>query len=333
MLTTVAAGRVYHYSYCIGAFGTSGRTFQNPYDIALGSGGKIFVSKPRSRGNWPAGNRLQRWTTTTRATSGATGRVTGSLSGQCSIDLDSQENVYVSDDYLNRISVYDTEGIFVSHWGQPGSGQGELNGPAGIAFDQDDNLYIVDCKNNRVQTFTKDGKFLFKWGRPGNGDGEFNMPWGICLDRDGNVYVADWRNNRVQKFSPNGEMLLKFEASPAGVGSLHRPTDVAVDSEGDVYVTDWGNERVQVYAPDGSFITSLTGDAQEPSPWAQVWLEASPSVVKARRRVNLEPEWRFGRPVAVKVDERDRIIVLESWRGRIQVYDKDKDYEDFPLSL
>ena len=144
-----------------------------------------------------------------------------------------------------------------------------MNGPAGMAFDPDDNLYIADCNNNRVQKFTKDGKFLSQWGGPGNGDGEFNMPWGVCLDRDGNVYVADWRNDRVQKFSPSGDLLVKFEVSPTGVGSLKRPTDVAVDSEGDVYVTDWGNERVQVYAPDGTFITTLVGDAQEPSPWAQ----------------------------------------------------------------
>ena len=332
MLTTVAAGRVYHYSYCIGAFGTSGRTFQNPYDIALGSGGKILVL---NRGAEGIGQRITVCSMDHDYTGdfGSYGRGDGQFIWPMGIDLDSQENAFVSDDYLNRISVYDSEGAFVSHWGQPGSGEGELNGPAGVAFDQDDNIYIVDCNNSRIQKFTKDGKFLSKWGSPGNGDGEFNMPWGICLDGNRNVYVADWRNDRVQKFSSDGETLLKFEASPAGVGALHRPTDVAVDSEGDVYVTDWGNERVQVYAPDGAFITTLVGDAQEPSPWAQDWLEASPAVVKARRRVNLEPEWRFGRPIAVRVDEQDRIVVLESWRGRIQVYDKDKDYEDFPLSL
>ena len=37
-------------------------------------------------------------------------------------------------------------------------------------------------------------------------------------------------------------------------------------------------------------------------------------MVKARRRVNLEPEWRFRRPVAVNVDAHDRIFVLESAR-------------------
>jgi hypothetical protein len=49
--------------------------------------------------------------------------------------------------------------------------------------------------------------------------------------------------------------------------------------------------------------------------------------------VNLEPEWRFGRPVAVNVDAEDRIFVLESARGRIQVYSKEKDFEEAPLNL
>jgi hypothetical protein len=47
----------------------------------------------------------------------------------------------------------------------------------------------------------------------------------------------------------------------------------------------------------------------------------------------LEPEWRFRRPVAVKVDEHDRIFVLEAARHRIQIYDKVKDYEEHPLNL
>ena len=160
------------------------------------------------------------------------------------------------------------------------------------------------------------------------------MPWGICVDRESNLYVADWKNNRVQKLSPDGQMLVKFEASStSGVGDLHGPTSIAVDSEGDVYVTDWGNHRLQVYAPDGRFITSLVGDAQQPSPWTQTYIDANPELIKARRRVNLEEEWRFRRPVAVKVDDQDRIFVLESARHRIQIYNKEKDYEEHALNL
>jgi len=106
-----------------------------------------------------------------------------------------------------------------------------------------------------------------------------------------------------------------------------------VDSDGDVYVTDWGSNLLQVYAADGSFITSLTGDAQTPSPWAQTYLEANPEILKARRRANMEPEWRFQRPVAVNVDAGNNIYIAESVRHRFQVYTKISEYEEAAINL
>jgi DNA-binding beta-propeller fold protein YncE len=241
--------------------------------------------------------------------------------------------VYVSDEYVNRITVYDQEGAYRYHWGNPGSEPGQLNGPSGLAFDSHGTVWVVDSMNHRVQSFGQLGEFQTNFGKQGGGDGDLEMPWGICIDRDDNIYVADWGNNRVQKFSPTGELLVKFEASSTGVGSLKGPSGVAVDSDGDVYVTDWGNHRVQIYAADGKYITALSGDAQEPSAWTQTYIDANPDVIKARRRVDLEPEWRFRRPVAVNVDADDRIIVLESYRHRLQIYNKLKDYEEHSINL
>ncbi len=332
MLTTVAAGRVFDYSYCIGMYGMSGQGFWSPQDFAL-AGDTMYVL---SRGAEELGQRVSRVTLDHEFLGqfGAFGRGEGQFVWPRSIALDDDGNVYASDDFLNRVSIFDPEGTFVSCWGEAGDATGQLNGPCGMAFDADGNILVVDSLNNRVQRFTCDGKFLDKLGHHGKGEGEFNLPWGVCLDDAGNVYVADWKNNRVQKFDPDGNYLLSFEASPtSGVGDLNGPTGVAVDSEGDVYVTDWGNHRLQVYAPDGRFIATLVGDAQQPSPWTQTYIDANPDIVKARRRVNLEPEWRFRRPVAVRVDENDRIFVLEANRHRVQVYDKVKDYEEHPLNL
>ena len=332
MLTTVAAGRVFDYSYCIGMYGMSGQGFWSPQDFAL-AGDTMYVL---SRGAEELGQRVSLVTLDHQFLGqfGSFGRGDGQFVWPRSIALDDDGNVYASDDFLNRVSVFDSEGAFLSCWGEAGDDKGRLNGPCGMAFDGEGNILVVDSLNNRVQRFTAEGKFLGKFGQSGDADGEFNLPWGICLDDGGNVYVADWKNNRVQKFDPDGNFLLKFEAAPtSGVGDLHGPTGVAVDSEGDVYVTDWGNHRLQVYAPDGRFIATLVGDAQQPSPWTQTYIDANPDIVKARRRVNLEPEWRFRRPVAVRVDENDRIFVLESNRHRVQVYDKVKDYEEHPLNL
>ena len=332
MLTTVAAGRVYDYSYCIGMYSQSGQGFWAPQDFVLGANGRIYVL---SRGVEQLGQRVSKinFDQQFQGQVGSVGAEDGRFVWPRSIDLDDHGRVFVSDEYVNRITIYDEEGAYRYHWGNPGSEDGQLNGPSGIAFDSHGTIWVVDSLNHRVQNFSQLGEFQSKFGKQGGGDGDLEMPWGICIDRYDNIYVADWGNNRVQKFATNGELLVKFEGSSTGAGSLKGPSGVAVDSDGDVYVTDWGNHRVQIYAADGQYITALAGDAQEPSRWTQTYINANPDIIKARRRVDLEPEWRFRRPVAVNVDADDRIIVLESYRHRLQIYNKLKDYEEHALNL
>ena len=252
-----------------------------------------------------------------------------------SIALDTEGNVYVSDEWLNRVSVFDKEGNFLDKWGTSGAHEGELSRPSGMAFDQQNHLYIVDSGNNRIQKFTREGAFLAKFGDKGSGEGQFNLPWGITIDNQDNIYVADWKNHRIQKFSPNGTFMVSFGTFGAGAGELNHPTDVTVDGDGDLYVADWANHRVQIFAPNGDVITSLIGDAQELSKWGRTAVEANLDMVKARRRVrSLEPEWRFYYPTAVAFDQAaNRIVVADTQRARLQIYIKDGDYVDPQFNL
>ena len=233
------------------------------------------------------------------------------------------------------MSIFDKDGNFLSLWGSSGEGDGEFNGPSGVAIDQEDNLCIVDSRNHRVQKLTKDGEYLNKWGSLGNEEGEFDSPWGICTDTQGYVYVADHKNHRAQKFTPDGEYLASFGSYGTGRGQLNRPTGVAADPDGDVYVCDWANDRVQAFGPDGRFITSFMGDAQQLSKWAQWTIDANTDAAKARRRVyTTEPEWRFATPVGVAFDaEKQRFIVVEPGRARLQIYNKLKDYLEPQFNL
>ena len=332
MLTTVAAGRVFDYSHCIGMYSQSGQGFWTPQDFVLGRDERVYVL---SRGVEQLGQRVSKINLDSefQGQFGSFGGEEGRFIWPRSIDVDQDGRVYVSDEYTNRISVFDAEGAFRYHWGRYGDDDGLLNGPSGIAFDSNNNLWVVDSLNHRVQCFRQQGPFISKFGTQGSDDGELEMPWGLCIDNNQDIYVADWGNNRVQKFSPDGKLLVIFEGTSDGVGSLKGPSGVAVDSEGDVYVTDWGNHRVQIYDASGRFITTLVGDAQEPSPWTQTYIDANPEIIKARRRANMEPEWRFRRPVAINVDADHRIIVLESARHRLQIYNKLKDYEEHSLNL
>ena len=331
-MTTQVLGVAFQYSHTIGQYVYFGPGFRNPLDMARGEGDLIYVVS-RSLEHRPNGKRVTILTVgedyVGEFARGVTGRgvvetsvADGSLIWPTSIALDMGGNVYVADEWLNRISIFTKDGDWIGKWGTPGDGDGEINRPSGLAFDQDDNLLMVDSLNNRIQRFTKDGKFLGKWGRAGSAEGEFNIPWGIDVDSLGNVYVADWRNDRIQKFTPEGRFLMKFGSSGTGEGEFNRPTGLAVDKDGIIYVTDWGNDRLQVFGADGGFITKMTGDATI-SKWGRDKMDANPEVWKEREIAQgLEREKLFWRPVAVEVDDEGRVFVLECARNRIQVYRK-----------
>ena len=332
MLTQHVAGRVYNYDYCIGRGAGQGMGFSQAMDFAMGAERGVYIVSRGTEFNPSQGISKITLDHDLVWDDRGLGYGGGSSPWPVSVDVDSAESVYISDDHVSQIFVYDREGNFSGKWGTRGSRDGELNGPSGLAFDKEDNLYVVDSLNNRVQKFSKDGKYLAQFGSQGRAPGQFTMPWGIAIDSQGDVYVADWKNDRVQKFSPDGRHLATFGPG-SGEGELQRPTGVAIDDEGDVYVADWGNNQLKIFASDGTHITTFVGDAERLSPWSQATVDANPDYQKARKRVDLSPEYRFHRPIAVNVNSDGQIMVLDQQRNRIQVYVKKKDYVDAQFNL
>ena len=333
MLTTTVAGRTWSFSHAIGRNAAAGNGFSQPWDIALAPEGVIYViSRGGERGDVAMPNKRIGKLTIDQEFIGEFGR--DAFTWAASLAVSQDENVYISDEYTNIIAIYNPDGERLGQWGEAGSEEGQLDGPSGLAFDAEDDLYVVDSRNDRVQKFTREGQFLAAWGSSGSEEGQFSRPWGITVDKSGDVYVVDWGNDRVQKFSPGGAFLRSFGSSNQDGADLNRPAGVAVDSEGDVYVTDWGNKRVQIYGPEGDVMTALYGDAHEFSNWAKEVVEANPDSVKAYRRVKDKTSLAlFNRPVGISVDDQDRIIITDSTRGRLQVYEKEKGYMEPQFNL
>ena len=332
----------YRYTHTIGLFANTGRGFQNPVDIALGRDGVLYVL---SRGSSDLELRLpyKRVTMCTAEEDylgefSSGGTEDGQMMWPVSIAINRDDNVYISDEALQRISIFDKGGRYLNKWGLKGKGDGEFDRPAGIAFDRDDNLLVVDGLNNRVQKYTKDGAFLGAWGKAGTGDGEFNMPWGISIDGAGDVYIADWRNDRLQKFDAEGKHLASWGTSGSEDGEFYRPAGVTVDQEGSIYIADWGNERVQILGPHGDFHAKLRGESTL-SKWSEDYFVANRDELEERMKADLEPELDllpddrlrdesasieklFWGPISVKVDSQGRVYVVDSCRYRIQVYQK-----------
>ena len=335
-------GKGYRYSHTIGKFDVfGGQGFYNPVDAVLSRSGTVYVVS-RAASGMEAGTRKRITMCTVDGDyvgefSGG-GTDDGLLAWPVSIASDADENIYVSDEALHRISIFDKEGHYLGRWGAQGQRDGEFNRPSGIAIDTDGNLLVVDSANNRVQRYTTEGRFLGQWGSEGTGGGELNLPWGLAVDRDGNVYVADWRNDRIQKFEGDGKPMASWGTTGEGDGEFRRPAGVAVDQEGTIFVADWGNERLQVLDADGAFIAKFRGESGV-SKWGEDYLIANPEERIERDKSDLEPELDlpeedylreqsasteklFWGPTSVKVDAQGSVYVVESCRHRIQVYVK-----------
>ena len=237
--------------------------------------------------------------------------------------VDEDENLYVSDEAKNTVTVMDNDGTVLDTWGEHGSEDGQLDRPSSMSFDPDGNIVLSDTMNHRLQRFTRDGKHLQTiGGERGDADGQFNMPWGVAVDELGDVYVADWRNDRVQKLSADGGLLMKFGASGDAKGQFNRPSSVAVDAHGDIYVADWLNDRVQMFSPEGRFVEQFIGDATLSKSGRQ-YILANAVTLRLREMTDLEPIKRLSAPSCVRVDSEFRLFICDFGQHRIQVYQKE----------
>ncbi len=317
--------RFFTYSHTIGRTELAGTGFRIPVDLALGESETVYVLN-RTSGARQMGVRVTVCTLSEEYINqfGAYGEGDGDFIWPTAIAIDGDQNVYVSDEWLNRISVFDRDGQFQRKWGRGGTEEGELNRPSGLVVTDNGTVLVADTWNHRIQKFTADGQPLGHFGSPGNGPGQLNMPWGLALDSTGAVYVADWRNDRIQCFSLGGEPLAIYGRPGSGAGEFNRPTDVAVDQDGDIYVTDWLNDRVQVLTPDGRYITEFKGNANL-SKWAREKLTSNPDMIQQRNMVtDFSPEASFWQPSAVETDSKGRIVIADSAKNRLQVYQKNQ---------
>jgi DNA-binding beta-propeller fold protein YncE len=322
MTTVTTQARAYQYDHTIGMDDFAGRSFRNLADLALGPNEMLYVLQRGESLHHNVAVKICNVGEEWFGEFGSFGSGPGQMVWPAGIAVDSAERLYVTDEWNQRVSVFDTEGNLLDEWGSSGHGDGQLNSPSGIAFDADENLLIVDARNHRVQRFTPSGKFLGKFGGHGQGPGQLNMPWAVALNPNGEIYVTDWRNDRVQKFTSQGEFILEWGASGSGPAQFNRPAGITVDRDGDVYVVDWHNNRVQTFTGDGEYLDELIGDATM-SVWGGQLMAANP-VMEGHRQTAKYPE-REGRlflPRSVKVDGQNRIFIVDSCKGRLQVYRK-----------
>ena len=182
--------------------------------------------------------------------------------------LDSQENVFFLDATQGSVLKFDTEGNFVSRFGNNGTELGNFNYPQGIAIDSEDNIYVVDSSNARIQKFSPEGDFILSFGDHVYNEGIFQFPWDIHVNEDGTFWVLD--SSSLMLVNEAGEVLDEFGEFGSEPGQLFGPTSFEIDSQGNFVVLDSQNNRVQIFDSAGLHIDKFgsqgTGNGQFQNP-------------------------------------------------------------------
>jgi len=156
------------------------------------------------------------------------------------------DRLYVVDTIMNCVVVVSVTGQRIASFGQRGGEPGQFNFPTNIARTPDGRLLVTDAMNFRVQVFDSDGGYQSTFGHLGDGAGDFAKPKGIAVDSAGHIYVVEGFHDAVQIFDDRGRLLLAFGESGAGIGQFWLPTGIAIVNDV-VYVADSANRRLQMF--------------------------------------------------------------------------------------
>jgi streptogramin lyase len=190
-----------------------------------------------------------------RTIGGKNGRGPGEFGFVTDVAQDSKGNYYVSEygDY-DRIQKFDSQGRYLTEFGQHGTEAGAFLRPQSLAIDGEDRLWIADVSNHRIQVFdvsAKAPKLISVWGEQGVGPGQLSYPNSVWIDRgpDGLVWICDMGNHRVQAFTNTGQWRGSWGGPGRESGQMYQPWALVRDSRGAVHVLDTYNHRVQRLEP------------------------------------------------------------------------------------
>ena len=261
-----------------GAKGTGAREFKFPFGIAINpSSGNMYVSDYenyrvqefsssgtfiRMFGYGVTNGKSEFEICTEKCQAGLKGSGnSGQFGSPVGVAIDSSGNVWVADEFNNRLEEFAENGTFLKQFGTKGTEAGQIKQPVGLAYNQG-NLYVTEAGNQRVQEFTTAGVYVTKFGSEGTGKGQFKVPYAIAAGPSTHdLYVTDRENNRVEVFTAAGVFLSSFGSKGKGNAQMELPTGVVANSSETLYVSDHNNKRVDVWAGLSSRATKYAYDA------------------------------------------------------------------------
>jgi DNA-binding beta-propeller fold protein YncE len=209
------------------------------------------------------------------------------------IAVDSKNNLYVADQKVGAIFIFNTETREVELI--KNKVHAHFVRIIGLAMDDGDRLFVSDPGLRHVLVFDATHKATDVIT-----DGMVE-PGSLAIDRENRLlYVSDVNQDQVLVYDAD-TLKLKRRMGTAGKnheltsqGDFAKPSGLAVDSEGTLYVCDTLNDRVEVFDADGKFISAYGKNGDGPG--------------------------YFARPKGIAIDGDGHIWVADGMQDRVQVF-------------
>jgi DNA-binding beta-propeller fold protein YncE len=209
------------------------------------------------------------------------------------IAVDSKGNLYVADQKVGAIFIFNTETREVELI--KNKTHGHFVRIIGLAMDDNDRLFVSDPGLNHILVFNPkhEAEDVITDG--------LVEPGGLALDVENRLlYVADVNQDQVLVYDAD-TLKLKRRIGTGGhkhelttPGDFARPSGVAVDRDGNLYVADTLNNRIEIFDGDGKFVSAFGKAGDGPG--------------------------YFSRPKGVAIDSDDHIWVVDGMQDRVQVF-------------
>ena len=209
--------------------------------------------------------------------------------------VDSKNNLYVADQKVGAIFIFNTETREVELIRN--KVHAHFVRIIGLAMDDNDRLFVSDPGLHHILVFDANHK-----AEDIITDGLVE-PGGLAIDRENRLlYVSDVELDQVLVYDADSFKLLrkigttgqKHELNTPG--DFAKPTGVAVDEDGNLYVCDTLNNRIEIFDADGKFISTFGKSGDGPG--------------------------YFARPKGIAIDSDGHIWVADGVQDRVQVFNQ-----------
>ena len=312
----------------------------NPIGVSIDILGNLYVSDNINR-------RIRKVDVsgiiTTIAGTGATGYYGNNISATDAeisevgyLFIDSDNNLYIPDDWNSRIRKIDPTGIITTIAGKDTAGYMGDNGPAtaaelctpfGIKMDGTGNLYYADDACSIVRKIDIAGIITTVAGNGVVGYGGDNGPADsaslqncvdIAFDKRGNMYISELSNDRIRKvdvhgiittFAGTGDFGYSGDHGPATAAHLDYPEGIAVDGAGNVYFADEGNNVIRKIDTLGT-ITTVVGNGYGAGSMGSIGGSSGDGGLATDAEMRL--------PAGIAFDAEGNLYIADYWNNRIR---------------